>query len=82
MLFEDPDVLELRIARLRNVHLLNTAGLLIGLHQLGILDDAKSVLDEINGLRTTPMLPIDRPARTSRHQSTFAKIVGKGEQDR
>lgn len=36
VLFEDPDVLELRIARLTNVHLLNTTAWLMTLHREGL----------------------------------------------
>ncbi len=81
VLFEDPDILELRIARLRNVHLINTAALLTGLHELGIVEDADHVLEEINALRKTPMLPVERPARTRQIESTLRKAVatkGKG----
>lgn len=75
VLFEDPDVLELRIARLKSVHLLNTAALLIGLRELGLMPDGDEVLAQINSLRKTPMRPIERPAQTSRHRSTFAKAL-------
>lgn len=56
VLFEDPDVLELRIARLKNAHLLNTAAMLIGLADAGIDLEARQIL--------TPMRPVDRPAST------------------
>ena len=39
VLFEDPDVMELRIARLRGVHLLNTTGWLMTLHREGLLPE-------------------------------------------
>jgi hypothetical protein len=73
VLFEDPDVLELRIARLRNVHLLNTAAMLIGLAEAGIDPDARQILKSINDLRKSPMLPIDRPARTKKIESEWVE---------
>ena len=63
VLFEDPDVLETRIARLPRVHLLNTAAWIGALADEGIIPDGRAVLDAINAQRTSPMLPIERPHR-------------------
>jgi hypothetical protein len=63
VLFEDPDVLELRIARLKNAHLLNTAAMLIGLADAGVEPEARQILKSINETRKSPMLPVDRPAK-------------------
>jgi hypothetical protein len=77
VLFEDPDILELRVARLKNVHLINTAALLAGLHELGLVEDGSEILRAINALRRTPMMPIELPARTRRIESTLRKAVSK-----
>jgi hypothetical protein len=71
VLFEDPDVLELRIARLSRVHLLNTAGWLLALAKSGIEPGARELLRKIDERRTTPLDPIDRPARTRKVISRF-----------
>lgn len=76
VLFEDPDVLELRVARLKDVHLLNTTGWLQALTKEGLLPDGKALIEAINGSRRTPMLPIDRPARTKRFRSTWLRRSG------
>lgn len=73
VLFEDPDVLETRIARLPRVHLLNTAAWIRGLADEGIIPDGAQVMETINALRKTPMIPIERPGRTSRIQSKWVR---------
>jgi predicted nucleic acid-binding protein len=73
VLFEDPDVLELRIAKLKGVHLLNTAGWLVALDRAGIVEDAKDILRAINDGRKTPMKPFDKSARTKNVESTFIR---------
>jgi len=75
VLFEDPDVLELRVARLAHVHLINTAALLTNLQALGVIDNADDIINEINGLRKTPMKPIEKPARSARMQSSLRRAV-------
>jgi hypothetical protein len=77
VLFEDPDVLELRIARLKNAHLLNTAAMLIGLADAGIDPDARQILRSINQARKSPMLPVDRPARTKKIVSEWVEGATK-----
>lgn len=76
VLFEDPDVLDSRLRKAPNVHLLNTAALLLGLEELGLLPDARDVLAAINEERRSPMLPFEEPARTRKYKSTFLKAVG------
>lgn len=66
VLFEDPDILELRVARLKNAHLLNTAAMLIGLADAGVEPEGRQILKRVNELRKSPMLPVDRPARTKK----------------
>lgn len=61
VLFEDPDVLQTRIARLPRVHLLNTAAWIRGMADEGIILDGAQILDEINAQRASPMVPIERP---------------------
>ncbi len=56
VLFEDPDVMTLRIARLKNVHLLNTTAWLMTLHQEGLLPEALDLVEQINSSRKTPMV--------------------------
>lgn len=73
VLFEDPDVLELRIARLKNAHLLNTAAMLIGLADAGVDPEARQILKSINETRKSPMLPVDRPARTKKVESEWVE---------
>jgi hypothetical protein len=65
VLFEDPDVLETRIARLPRVHLLNTAAWIRALADEGIISDGAKILDDINGQRKSPMLPIERPGQSA-----------------
>jgi hypothetical protein len=77
VLFEDPDVLELRIARLKNAHLLNTAAMLIGLAEAGIEPEALQILKSINEMRRSPMLPVDRPARTKKIESEWVEGATK-----
>jgi hypothetical protein len=55
VLFEDPDVLETRIARLPRVHLLNTAAWIRALADEGIIFDGAKILDDINAQGKSPM---------------------------
>jgi hypothetical protein len=71
ILFEDPDLLELRVARLKNAHLLKTAAMLIGLADAGVEPEGRQILKSINELRKSPMLPVDRPARTKKIESEW-----------
>jgi hypothetical protein len=73
VLFEDPDVLETRIARLPRVHLLNTAAWVRALADEGIIPDGLKVLDDINAQRKSPMVPIERPGRTRRIPSRWLR---------
>jgi hypothetical protein len=73
VLFEDPDVLELRIARLKGVHLLNTAAWLLTLHREGLLPEALDLLEQINASRKTPMVPFERTGLTSKIPSTWLR---------
>jgi len=73
VLFEDPDVLETRIARLPRVHLLNTAAWIRALADEGIITDGQTLLNDINAGRKSPMIPIERPGRTRRVQSKWLR---------
>ena len=73
VLFEDPDVLQTRMAHLPRLHLMNTAAWLRALADNGIVPDALAVLDAINARRTSPMIPLERPGRTRRAQSRWMK---------
>jgi hypothetical protein len=71
--YEDPDMEELPVAQLKNVHMLNTTAFLTALHQAGILPDGLDLVAKINKLRKTPMLPVDRPAKTKKIRSTWIR---------
>jgi hypothetical protein len=73
VLFEDPDVLQTRIARLPRVHLLNTAAWIRALADEGIITDGAQVLADINAQRKSPLLPLERPGRTRRVQSRWLR---------
>jgi len=73
VLFEDPDVLELRIARLKGVHLLNTTGWLMTLHREGLLLEGLDLVEQINATRKTPMLPFEKVALTRKVRSTWLR---------
>jgi hypothetical protein len=69
VLFEDPDVLELRIAQLKGVHMLNTTAWLLTLHKAGALPEAKDLISRINELRKSPLDGFEKPARTKKLRS-------------
>ena len=73
VLFEDPDVLKLRIAQLKDVHLLNTTAWLLTLHREGILPDGLALVEAINALRKTPMVPFEKVALTKKIRSTWLR---------
>lgn len=73
VLFEDPDVLELRIARIRGVHLLNTTAWLLTLHREGLLAEGLELVERINATRKTPMLPYERVGLTKKVRSTWLR---------
>ena len=71
VLFEDPDVLETRIARLPRVHLLNTAAWIRALTDEKIIADGSALLDAINAQRNSPLKPVERPGQTARVRSRW-----------
>jgi hypothetical protein len=73
VLFEDPDVLELRIAKMKDIHLLNTTAFIQTMGAEGLINDASSIIDAINALRKTPMEPFDKPARTQKVRSQYTR---------
>jgi len=73
VLFEDPDVLELRIAKLKDVHLLNTTAWLTTLHEAGELPEGKELIAQINAARATPLDGYEKPARTKKLRSQWLK---------
>jgi hypothetical protein len=73
VLFEDPDVMELRIARLRGVHLLNTAAWLLTLHREGLLPEGLDLVERINSSRTTPLVPFEKVGLTKRVRSSWLR---------
>ncbi len=68
VLFEDPDVLETRIARLPRVHLLNTAAWIRALTDEKIIADGPALLDAINA---QSLKPVERPGQTARVRSRW-----------
>jgi hypothetical protein len=73
VLFEDPDIMELRIARLKDVHLLNTTGWLMTLHREGLLPEALELVEKINATRKTPLVPFEKVGLTRRVRSTWLR---------
>jgi hypothetical protein len=73
VLFEDPDVMELRIARLKNVHLLNTTAWLLTLHREGFLPGALELVEKINATRTTPLVPFEKVGLMKKVRSTWLR---------
>jgi hypothetical protein len=73
VLFEDPDVLDLRIVRLKGVDLLNTAAWLLTLHREGLLPEGLDLLEQINSTRKTPMVPFEKTGLTRKIRSTWLK---------
>ena len=73
VLFEDPDVLELRIARLKSVHLLNTTAWLLTLNREGLLPEALDLIEQINATRATPLAPFEKVGTTSKIKSTWLR---------
>jgi hypothetical protein len=73
VLFEDPDVMELRIARLKDVHLLNTTGWLMTLHREGLLPEGLDLVAQINATRTSPMIPFEKTGLTKKIRSTWLR---------
>ena len=73
VLFEDPDVMELRIARLKGVHLLNTTAWLLTLYREGLLPEGLDLVEKINGNRKTPLLPFDKVGQTKSVRSSWLR---------
>jgi hypothetical protein len=73
VLFEDPDIMELRIGRLKDVHLLNTTGWLMTLHREGLLPEALELVEKINATRKTPLVPFEKVGLTRRVRSTWLR---------
>ncbi|HJU18707.1 MAG TPA: hypothetical protein VJ770_19825 [Stellaceae bacterium] len=71
VLFEDPDVLETRIARLPRVHLLNTSAWIRALTDEGIIADSAALLEAVNAQRKSPLRPVERSGRTARVRSPW-----------
>ena len=71
--YEDPDMEDLPVARLKDVHMMNTTAWLFGMYDGGILPEGLELIDKINALRKTPMEPIDVEARTKKLRSTWKR---------
>jgi hypothetical protein len=79
VLFEDPDVLELRIADVAGIYLINTSAWLFGLYQEGLLPEGLELIDKINSYRKTPMERIDRDARTKKLRATWRRRIKRAD---
>ncbi|MSP01524.1 MAG: hypothetical protein EXR07_10835 [Acetobacteraceae bacterium] len=73
VLFEDPDVLTLRIARLKGVHLLNTTAWLLTLYREGLLPEGLDLVEQINARRKTPIVPFEKVGLTNRVRSSWLR---------
>jgi hypothetical protein len=71
--FEDPDIMSLRIARLKDVHLLNTTAWLLTLHREGLVPEALELVEQINSSRKTPMAPFEKVGLTRKVRSTWLR---------
>ncbi len=71
VLFEDPDVLQLRVAQLRGVHMLNTTAWLLTLHREGLLPEGIELVEQINSTRATPLVPFEKVGLTERVRSSW-----------
>lgn len=75
VLFEDPDVLELPIANVAGIYLLNTTAWLFGMYQGGFLPEGLQLIDRVNEQRRTPMERIDLDARTRKLRATWRRRI-------
>ncbi len=73
VLFEDPDVLSLRIAKLKNVHLMNTSAWLLTLNREGLLPEGLDLVEQINQSRKTSMVPFEKAGLTKKIRSTWLR---------
>jgi hypothetical protein len=73
VLFEEPDIMNLRIARLKGVHLLNTTAWLLTLHREGLVPDALDLVERINSTRKTAMIPFEKVGLTGKVRSTWLR---------
>ena len=80
VLFEDPDVLGLTIANMKDVHLLNTTAFLRALYEEEELPEGKDLIDTINRSRKSPLREFEKPARTKRLRSQWLKRGDGGEE--
>lgn len=71
--YEDPDVEQMPLSKLRNVHMLNTTAFLTALHQAGCLPEGLELVGRINASRKTLMRPVDVPGRTRKIRSTWIR---------
>jgi hypothetical protein len=71
--FEDPDVMNLRIARLKDVHLLNTTALLLTLYREALLPEGLELVERINSKRKTPMVPFEKVGLTEKVRSSWLR---------
>jgi hypothetical protein len=65
--------MDLRVARLKGVHLLNTTAWLLTLHREGLLPEGVDLVEQINASRKTPMVPFEKLGLTRRVRSTWLR---------
>ena len=73
VLFEDPDVLNLQVAKLKGVHLLNTKAWLLAMGEEGLLPEAQELITKIDALRKTAMVPFEKDARSRKIKSVWLR---------
>lgn len=66
-------MLSLRIARLKDVHLLNTTAWLLTLHREGLLPEGMELVEKINATRRTPMVPFEKVGLTKQMRSAWLR---------
>jgi hypothetical protein len=75
VLFEDPDVLVMRMAQNKRIHLMNTTAWLIGMYEIGALPEGPDLVAAIDALRKTPMQPLEKGARTKKILSAWKRKI-------
>jgi hypothetical protein len=73
VLFEDPDVLNLFIARMKGIHPLNTTAWLLTLYREGLLPEGLELVEQINAARKTPLVPFEKVGATAKVRSTWLR---------
>jgi hypothetical protein len=65
--------MDLRVARLRGVHMLNTTAWLLTLYREGLLPEGLELVEKINTSRATRVVPFEKVGLTRRVRSTWLR---------